>query len=341
MGEGEEGALAFAAEFVAIGAVAGAHEGGAPDFALVFSLAAVGEAEGVSEFVGDAADEDGVVFTEGDAAVLAIADDGFFQGEVAGVELGGIELPGGASGMIAAGVVGGFVGEEEFFFIPVGEVAEEDDGFLIGVDAGFAEGGEAFFFDLVAGLDGVVVGGFLTFDEVDDEFAFVVVGEVDAAVAEAEAVHFPGVESTDVFHDTGEARVVVLGGGAVGGIPIDEVEGSGLFFGVLLVPGIEDLEGGGGFCFFFAGEIGVDRGDEKEGGEEVGEDVFHGGEYWSGRRVFQVVFLDVNDANGTKRGSCRSEVTGDGFCWVEWGAREEGWWLMSGGLNRRFSSRGR
>lgn len=47
------------------------------------------EAEGVAEFVADAADEDGIVLAEGDAAVFAIADDGFFEREVFGVELGG------------------------------------------------------------------------------------------------------------------------------------------------------------------------------------------------------------------------------------------------------------
>ena len=85
----------------------------------------------------DSTDENGVVFTKGDAAVLAVLYHGLLEGDVFWVELGGVELPGGASLEVSAGVVGGIVFKDELFLIPCGEVTKEDDGFLFSVNSCF------------------------------------------------------------------------------------------------------------------------------------------------------------------------------------------------------------
>jgi hypothetical protein len=265
VGEGEERAFSFAAEFIAVGAISGSHESSAAG-GFIGALFAMREAEGVAEFVADAADEDGIVLAEGDAAVFAIADDGFFEREVFGVELGGVQLPGGAALVITAGVVRRVVDKGEFFRIPASKVTKDDEGFFFGVDAGFSKDGETFFADVAAGAFLVVGCGMVAFDEVDLDLAVWIAGEVDGAGAKAEAVHFFSVEVLEVLHDATEARFVLVGRFAVVGGPEDEVEGAFFGAGRFLMPGVED--DAGVFRFFgFAGNLCGEESGEEEGNE--------------------------------------------------------------------------
>ena len=107
------------------------------------------------------------MFTKGDAAVLAVLYHGLIKGDVFWVKLGGVELPGGASLEVSAGVVGGIVFEDELFLIPSGEVTKEDDGFPVGVNSCFFQSGEAFFANFTSRGSSVVRVGMVSFDKMD------------------------------------------------------------------------------------------------------------------------------------------------------------------------------
>ncbi len=136
VGEGEEGSFSFATKFISVGTIARSHEG-SPSNGFIGAFPAMRKTESMAQFVTDSTDENRVVFAKGNAAVFAVLYHGLLERDVFWVEFGGVELPGGASLEVAAGVVGGIVFKDEIFLIPSGEVAKEDDGFLVGINSCF------------------------------------------------------------------------------------------------------------------------------------------------------------------------------------------------------------
>ena len=59
------------------------------------------------------------------------------------------------------------MGEDQLLAVPLGEVAEDDHRFLLGIDPFLLESGETFLADLVARRHSVVSLWFLPFNEVD------------------------------------------------------------------------------------------------------------------------------------------------------------------------------
>ena len=204
----------------------------------------------MSELVGDAANEDGVVLAEGNLTVLLVDNEGGGGLEVGDGELGEIELPGIAAAMGAVGVVGGFVGKSFLFFVPSREVTKDEECFVVGIEAGFLEGGEAFLTNVAAGSFVVIGEGFLAADEVDFEEVVFVFLEGKGEGVESVTLHLLTIEVLDVSHDFGESLAVSGGGLAIRGGPVDDLEGAGSGGGVFVLPSGEDLGGGfcGGFC---------------------------------------------------------------------------------------------
>ena len=136
-------------------------------------------------------------------------------------------------------------------------------------------------------------------------FFLLVVGEIEGARAEAEALHLAAVEVPDVFHHAGEAGVVVGRGRSIRRSPIDEVEDAGFPSRVVGVPGIEDAARGL--------DLGCDLGLEVGGSErkEEGEDekqVAHGGR--GERRESLPAHIEAN--RGALVVSCEELALGDG-----------------------------
>ncbi len=85
--------------------------------------------------VSNASDKDGYVFAERDPAVFSIGDDGFLQLEIGDVQFRGIQLPGSSGSMATACVVRAFVDEGFQYRIPLPEVGEDHDRFMVGVNS--------------------------------------------------------------------------------------------------------------------------------------------------------------------------------------------------------------
>lgn len=224
VGEREEGALALAAQILAVGAVPRSHEGGAEGFPLVLPLAGVGEAQGMAQLVGDTTDEDRVVTADRDVPILAVVEHGLLFREEVQIQQWGVHLPGGALHVGSPGVVGAVLGHGFLFRIPVRHVAEDDDGFLVRIHPGHLQRLETFLADLAAAFRGIVGVGMIAPHLMDADLATRLLVESQRAWTEADPCHFPCVEFPDVVQHGGEPLAVSRRGFTVGRRPQDHVQ---------------------------------------------------------------------------------------------------------------------
>ena len=92
------------------------------------------QAQGVAEFMSHTADEDLIVFSQRNATVLAVTNNGLFQLQVPRVELRRIQLPRRPAFVRTARVVRRLMSELKILFIPRGQIAQDQNRFVVWIN---------------------------------------------------------------------------------------------------------------------------------------------------------------------------------------------------------------
>lgn len=215
---------AFSAQLVSVPSVTVTHERAMILLPQRGGLPIVGQRESVTKFVRNAADEKGVVLAKGNLAILLVGDERLLGGEVGNRELGRIKLPSIPATVGASGIVGRFVRKMVLRGIPGGEVAEDEESLVVGIEPRLLQSGQALLANSSSGLSIVICEWFLPAHEMNLEKSLFVLGQRKGELAEAVAFHFLAIEGLDVFHNSGQPLVVICSWLTIGGSPIDDLQ---------------------------------------------------------------------------------------------------------------------
>ena len=125
----------FATQFIAIGAIATAHECRAPHRSGGSALLAVRQPQRMPKLMTHTTDEDAVILPQRNAAILSILQHLILHGEQVCIQQRRVHLPRRATAAGAAGVVGAVMPHRARPCIPVCQIAKDDDRFLLSINA--------------------------------------------------------------------------------------------------------------------------------------------------------------------------------------------------------------
>jgi hypothetical protein len=172
----------------------------------------VGQGKGVAELMGDAPDEDGVEFSQRHVAILVIIQDRHIPGDVLEILNDGVQGEAYPIGLGREAAIGRMLNEGFGLFVPGGQIAEDQDRFVLERNPGSLDCRSALGLNSVAGAHitllilletGAGVSGFrfLALDQVDNQLAVRIPREVERLRAETRPRHAVAVKGSDVFED--------------------------------------------------------------------------------------------------------------------------------------------
>ena len=242
MGKCQERPASLAAQFLAVGAIAAAHQRRAPHFPRGCALTAVRQTQRVPQFMTHAAHEDAVVAPHADEPVLPVRQPLRLLPQQIRIQERRVHLPRRAAPAVPARIIRTVMTHRPLVRVPVGQIAEDHHRLAVGIHARFLQHAHTIAPDFLP----VRTIGFAAFRRLQSPLrhrqpqqAVRIHLQPDAPLAESPRRHLPRVEGLNVPHHPSESLAIGRLRLAVRRRPVDHAHHAPARHRILLLPSLQ------------------------------------------------------------------------------------------------------